>query len=70
LLKVDKLVTKFPFIETIAYHMKTYPGVNVDPMITVLKDMCRYKKARMGKPNYNITTEVKPEVVEVLDEAA
>jgi hypothetical protein len=70
LLKVDKFVTKFPFLETIAYHMKTYPGVNVDPMITVLKDMCRYKNARMGKANYKVTTEVKPEEVSVVNEAA
>lgn len=70
LLKVDKFVTKFPFLETIAYHMKTYPGVSTDPMISVLKDMCRYKNARMGKANYNITSEVKPEVVDVVDQAA
>ena len=70
LLKVDKLVTKFPFIETIGYHMKTYPGTNVDPMISVLKDMCRYKKTHMAKGNYKFTTKVKPEVVEVLSEAA
>lgn len=70
LLKVDKIITKFPFIETIGHHMKTYPGVNVDPLIVTLKDMCRYKKARMAKGNYKFTTEVKSEVVEVLDEAA
>ena len=70
LLKVDKIITKFPFIETIGHHMKTYPGVNVDPLIVTLKDMCRYKKARMAKGNYKFTTQVKPEVVEVLDEAA
>ena len=70
LLKVDKFVTKFPFLETIAYHMKTYPGVSTDPMISVLKDMCRYKNARMGKANYKITTEVKPEEVSVVNEAA
>ncbi len=70
LLKVDKFVTKFPFIETIAYHMKTYPGVSTDPMISVLKDMCRYKNARMGKANYKVTTEVKPEEVSVVNEAA
>ena len=70
LLKVDKVITKFPFIETIGHHMKTYPGVNVDPLIVTLKDMCRYKKARMAKGNYKFTTEVKSEVVEVLDEAA
>jgi hypothetical protein len=50
--------------------MKTYPGTNVDPMISVLKDMCRYKKAHMAKGNYKFTTKVKPEVVEVLSEAA
>jgi len=50
--------------------MKTYPGVNVDPLIVTLKDMCRYKKARMAKGNYKFTTQVKSEVVEVLDEAA
>jgi hypothetical protein len=70
LLKVDKLVTKFPFIETIAYHMRTYPGSTVDPMISVLKDMCRYKKTRMGKPNYKFTSVVKEVEVISLDEAA
>ena len=70
LLKVDKFLTKFPFIETIAYHMKTYPGVNVDPMITVLKDMCRYKKARIGNANYKFTSVVKEVEAISLDEAA
>jgi protein-tyrosine phosphatase len=70
LLKVDKLVTKFPFIETIAYHMKTYPGTNVDPMISVLKDMCRYKKARMAKGNYRFTIKVNQELVDILTDAA
>jgi hypothetical protein len=70
LLKVDKFLTKFPFIETIAYHMKTFQGALGDPMVSVLKDMCRYKNTRMGKANYNITTEVKPEEVSVVNEAA
>jgi anti-sigma regulatory factor (Ser/Thr protein kinase) len=70
LLKVDKLVTKFPFIETIGYHMKTYSGVTVDPMISVLKDMCRYKKARMAKGNYRFTIKVNQELVNILTDAA
>ncbi len=70
LLKVDKFVTKFPFLETIAYHMKTFVGVSTDPMISVLKDMCRYKNARMGKANYKVTTEVKADEVSVVNEAA
>jgi len=70
LLKIDKLITKFPFIETIAYHMKTYPGSSTDQMISVLKDMCRYKKARMAKGNYKFTSVVKEVEVVSLDEAA
>jgi hypothetical protein len=32
--------------------------------------MCRYKKARIAKGNYKFTTQVKPEVMIELDEAA
>ena len=70
LLKVDKTLQKFPFIETIGHHMKTYPGSNVDPMISVLKDVCRYKKARMAKGNYRFTIKVNQELVDILTDAA
>jgi hypothetical protein len=70
LLKIDKLVTKFPFIETIAYHMKTFIGTSTDPMISILKDMCRYKNARMGNSNYKFTSVVKEVEVVSLDDAA
>jgi len=70
LLKVDKVLTKFPFIETIGYHMRTYRGSSIDPMIKVLEDMCRYKKMRMGICNYKFTSVVKEVEVASLDEAA
>jgi hypothetical protein len=70
LLRVDKVLTKFPFIETIGYHMKTYPGSTGDPMVNVLKDMCRYKKARMAKGNYRFTIKVNQELVDILTDAA
>lgn len=70
LLKVDKTLQKFPFIETISYHVRTYPGGTIDPMVSVLQDMCRYKKARMGKGNYRFTIKVNQELVDILTDAA
>lgn len=70
LLRVDKTLVKFPFIETIGEHMKIYSSSSGDPMISVLKDMCRYKKARMTKGNYKFTSVVKDVEVVVLDDAA
>jgi len=69
LLKVDKILTKFPFIETICYHMRSYKG-NEDPLMKVLIDMCRYKKTRMAKGNYRFTIKVNQELVDILTDAA
>lgn len=70
LLKVDKTLTKFPFLETITNSMRTYKSHVTDGMIKILEDMCRYKKMRMGKNNYKFTSVVKEVEVTSLDEAA
>jgi hypothetical protein len=55
--RVNKILYKHPFINTICGTMKSYSSNSLinSRMMDVMKDMCRYKNMRMDLSNYNIT---------------
>jgi hypothetical protein len=67
--RVEKLLSKHPFINKICGTMTGYAGgvLHNKGMIDVMKDMCRYKNMRMNLSNYRIV--VKQEANELEDAA-
>ena len=55
--RVNKILSKHPFINTICGTMRSYSSNSLinSNMMGVMKDMCRYKNMRMDLSNYNIT---------------
>ena len=54
--RVEKLLSKHPFVNKICGTMVGYSGnvLNDKGMLDVMKDMCRYKNMRMNLSNYKI----------------
>jgi hypothetical protein len=54
--RVEKLLSKHPFVNKICGTMVGYSGnvLNDKGMMDVMKDMCRYKNMRMNLSNYKI----------------
>lgn len=72
IIRTEKLLSKFDFVEKIAKNISHYKSTHNDDMLSVLVDMCRYKKLRMVYGKYNITTMkiASEEVIESLEEVA
>ena len=67
--RVEKLLSKHPFINKICGTLTGYAGqvLNNNGMVGVMKDMCRYKNMRMNLSNYRL---VEKQEVTQLEEAA
>jgi hypothetical protein len=67
--RVEKLLSKHPFINKICGTLTGYAGqvLNNNGMVGVMKDMCRYKNMRMNLSNYRL---VEKQEVNQLEEAA
>ena len=67
--RVEKLLSKHPFINKICGTLTGYAGqvLNNNDMMNVMKDMCRYKNMRMNLSNYRL---VEKQEVTQLEEAA
>lgn len=67
--RVEKLLSKHPFINKICGTMRGYANgiLNNKGMIDVMKDMCRYKNMRMNLSNYRLVE--KQEVNQLKDAA-